>query len=69
MSENIIGAFELVSFPEFHTEHVTAKIDTGAYTGALHCSSIKERDIEGGKALVFVPLGSNTIVQKRRVPC
>lgn len=61
---NIIGTFESVSFPEFHTDYVTAKIDTGAYTGALHCSSIEERDVAGGKVLVFVPLGSDQTVQR-----
>jgi hypothetical protein len=64
MPANIIGAFETVAFPEFATSHVTAKIDTGAYTGALHCSSIVERDVEGGKVLAFEPLGSQKIVQK-----
>lgn len=60
----IIGAFEKVSFPEFGSQTVTAKIDTGAYTGALHCSKIGERDLEGGKALVFIPLGGTTLIEK-----
>lgn len=63
-NQSIVGAFETVQFPEFHSGSVTAKIDTGAYTGALHCSSIEERDVEGGKILVFVPLGSRQIIQK-----
>jgi hypothetical protein len=63
-SSNIIGTFELVTFPEFGTSRVTAKIDTGAYTGALHCSKIGERDIEGGKTLVFIPLGSTKVIEK-----
>ena len=62
--QRIIGAFEAVEFPEFSSGPVTAKIDTGAYTGALHCSKIGEREIEGGKALVFIPLGTKTVFQK-----
>lgn len=58
MSTKVLGIFETVAFPEFQTQNITAKIDTGAYTGALHCSSIEERDVEGGKTLIFVPIGS-----------
>lgn len=64
MSTKIIGTFEQVRFPEFHNAAVTAKIDTGAYTGALHCSHIEEIEVEGGKVLSFVPLGSVQPIQK-----
>lgn len=60
----IVGTFEEVDFPEFATLRVRAKIDTGAYTGALHCSKIGERDIEGGKTLVFIPLGTAKVIEK-----
>ncbi len=60
----IIGTFELVGFPEFGAQNITAKIDTGAYTGALHCSSIEERDVEGGKELIFTPLGGSHSLRK-----
>lgn len=60
----VIGAFESVGFPEFGIEGVTAKIDTGAYTGALHCSSIKEKEGLEGKTLVFVPLTGTNIFEK-----
>lgn len=64
MSQKVLGAFETVDFPEYGVEKVTAKIDTGAYTGAIHCSSIEERQLNGGQVLVFVPLGGEAIVQK-----
>jgi hypothetical protein len=51
----IIGAFERVSFPDFHPEQMIAKIDTGAYTGALHCTKIREINSEEGHALIFSP--------------
>lgn len=60
----VIGTFDVVSFPEFDTPPVAAKIDTGAYTGALHCSKIGERDVEGGKTLIFVPLDSMKVIEK-----
>jgi hypothetical protein len=40
----IIGRKEVVSFPEYGLENVMAKVDTGAYTSSLHCTSIKEKN-------------------------
>lgn len=51
-----LGAFEQVDFPDFGIGPVRAKIDTGAYTGALHCTKIREEESEGGKVLHFSPL-------------
>lgn len=53
--KNIIGSFESVIFPEFNDYEVTAKIDTGAYTGALHCTKIREETTDKGKVLHFSP--------------
>lgn len=60
---NTIGIFEQVAFPEFGIRAAIAKIDTGAYTGALHCSMIRERNDQAGKILVFKPLGSQQNVE------
>lgn len=53
----IFGICERVSIPELGIENVLAKIDTGAYSGALHCSKIKEvvRKSDGKKILRFTP--------------
>lgn len=53
----IFGICEYVSLPEFGLDNVLAKIDTGAYSGALHCSKIKEetRKSDGKKILTFIP--------------
>ncbi|MCD6019132.1 MAG: ribosomal protein modification protein RimK [Bacteroidetes bacterium] len=36
----LIGRREFVSFPILNIHHVEAKIDTGAYTCAIHCKNI-----------------------------
>jgi hypothetical protein len=56
--EKVIGAFEKVSFPDFGLFDVVAKIDTGATSGSLHATRIKEVELPTGeKALSFVPYG------------
>jgi hypothetical protein len=50
-----LGAFEMVSFPDFKMGDLKAKIDTGAYTGALHCTKISEKQTPNGAVLVFSP--------------
>ena len=48
-SKTILGRVESVSFPELGIESIEAKIDTGAYSTAIHASEIwleKENDLE-----------------------
>lgn len=53
-----IGGFELVSFPDFGNNQTVAKIDTGAYSGTLHATDIREiTHKDGSKSLEFHPLG------------
>lgn len=40
----IIGRREIVDFPDLQLFGLTAKIDTGAYTTALHCHDIREEN-------------------------
>lgn len=42
--KQVIGRRELVNFPELGMFGITAKIDTGAYTTALHCHAIAEKN-------------------------
>ena len=56
--KKVIGAFEKVSFPEFGLFDIVAKIDTGAASGALHATHIKELVLPTGeKAVSFRPYG------------
>lgn len=55
-STKTLGSFEPVTFPEFTAiGQVMAKIDTGAYSGALHCTKIREEHTDKVKILRFSP--------------
>ena len=42
MRKRIIGRVDVVDFPELGLYNIDVKIDTGAYTSAIHCSQIIE---------------------------
>ncbi|RED50485.1 ATP-dependent zinc protease family protein [Seonamhaeicola aphaedonensis] len=44
MSKTIIGRIDKVDFPKLELYNIDVKIDTGAYTSAIHCSEIIEID-------------------------
>lgn len=54
----IIGRREFVDFPIFNINHVEAKIDTGAYTCAIHCNNITLKT-DGGKQILTFQLLDN----------
>jgi hypothetical protein len=60
----VFGIIERVSIPQLGIIDVSAKIDTGAYSGALHCSKIKEitRKSDGKKVLRFTPSDNHMYV-------
>ena len=43
-SKKMIGRREMASLPEFKLNSIEVKIDTGAYSCSIHCSSIREED-------------------------
>jgi len=55
MAQKSLGAFENVDFPEFGMKSIVSKIDTGAFTGAIHATKIKEKTINGEPMLFFSP--------------
>jgi hypothetical protein len=48
----IIGRRELVSFPLLQLFDIEAKVDTGAYTSAIHCSDIEEVSRADGRRVI-----------------
>lgn len=44
MAKKIIGRVDRFDFPELDLFDIDVKIDTGAYTSAIHCSQIQEQD-------------------------
>jgi hypothetical protein len=55
----IIGRRDMIDFPELGLEDIEAKIDTGAYTSAIHCSQIKVVTRKGIKKISFHILGTH----------
>ena len=53
MQRETFGSLETVDIPALDIRGIVAKVDTGAWSGALHCTNIFEED---GK-LHFTPLG------------
>ena len=49
----LIGRREFVDFPLLEINKVEAKIDTGAYTCAIHCNNIVLKTEEGKQILTF----------------
>lgn len=54
--KKVIGRRELVSFPELDIDEIEAKIDTGAYTSAIHCSDIHEEVMPDGTKVIALDL-------------
>lgn len=44
MNKKTIGRIDIVDFPQLELFNIDVKIDTGAYTSAIHCSKIIEEN-------------------------
>jgi hypothetical protein len=58
-----VGAFEMISLPALKVSDVMAKVDTGAYSGALHCTDIRvvRRGLVRKRILKFTPMGDSKL--------
>lgn len=67
MSQQIVvGTIELVDFKDYKINNIPAKIDTGAYTGALHCTKIGVDDSTDVAVLHFSPFDNPEIIIKTK---
>lgn len=55
-NKRVLGRQELVDFPAFGLHHVEAKVDTGAYTSAIHCSHQRVEIGPDGRSVLRVQL-------------
>ena len=51
--KRIIGRRETVDFPDLGLSGIVGKIDTGAYSTALHCHDIHVKEQDGQRSLCF----------------
>lgn len=54
--KTLIGRSDRIDFPDLHMSNVEAKVDTGAYTSAIHYHHAEEREEHGKKVLHFTLL-------------
>ncbi|RAU82181.1 ATP-dependent zinc protease family protein [Pontibacter arcticus] len=54
--KKVIGRREHISLPELDLQDLEAKIDTGAYTSAIHCSDIHTETMPDGTQVICVDL-------------
>mgnify|MGYP001764056792 CR=1 FL=1 len=58
-AKQTLGKREFVDFPDLGLFRINAKIDTGAYTPALHCHAVRLKEEKGRPVLCFIPLGEH----------
>lgn len=59
--KRVIGRTDKVDLPELGLTNVQAKIDTGAYTSAIHCSKIHIDKAADGRDLLVYTISGNRL--------
>jgi len=61
-----LGCVERVSLPELGLKNIMAKVDTGAFSGAIHCTDIKivRRGLVRKRYLKFTPNGDSALAME-----
>lgn len=54
VSQKSLGIIEAVSLPALGVDMLHAKVDTGAYSGSIHCHSIKKMKTRDGKVFLRI---------------
>lgn len=69
MRNIVLGSFEIISLPQFGLNDIVAKVDTGAFSGAIHCTDIKviRRGIVRKRILQFTPAGKPALATETDV--
>lgn len=58
-NKKIIGRLEYIDLPDFGLSSIVAKIDTGAYNGAIHTTHVVEKEVDGKNVIEFSLLDSD----------
>lgn len=57
----VLGGLETIAIPELGIHELVAKVDTGAFSGALHCTDIAVSLKDGVPTLYYTPLGDASL--------
>lgn len=66
MSKKVIGRIDKIDFPEFELNQIDAKVDTGAYTSAIHAHKIEEITINGENFINFTLLDPEHVLYNEK---
>jgi len=66
MNKKLIGRIEKIDFPSLGLFNIDAKIDTGAYSSAIHCHYILE-DVEAGLLYFKLLDPSHTVYNEKKL--
>lgn len=51
--KRLIGRADKADFPQLMLNNIDVKVDTGAYSGSIHCEHIEQIEVEGKRKIRF----------------